>query len=96
MAFGESSSEEDDDECEHCFGHVEKKRKNQQKKPSEENPDAHGPHVNPEPADISWFVYVKQTSAYCYMLNNSLNLIWGIICANRKYWSLYVRLEPTW
>ncbi|XP_045514526.1 E3 ubiquitin-protein ligase PPP1R11-like [Pieris brassicae] len=24
--FGESDSEESDDECEHCFGHVEKKR----------------------------------------------------------------------
>lgn len=28
LEFGESSSEEDDDECEHCFGHVEKKKKN--------------------------------------------------------------------
>lgn len=31
LEFGESSSEEDDDECEHCFGHVEKKKKNQKK-----------------------------------------------------------------
>jgi len=31
LAFGESSSE-DDDECEHCFGHPEKRKKN--KKPS--------------------------------------------------------------
>lgn len=34
--FDESSSEEDsDDECEHCKGHVEKKKK---KKPTDEDP----------------------------------------------------------
>ncbi|XP_063375902.1 E3 ubiquitin-protein ligase PPP1R11-like isoform X2 [Cydia fagiglandana] len=26
-AFGESDSEDSDDECEHCFGHVEKRHK---------------------------------------------------------------------
>ncbi|XP_062120969.1 E3 ubiquitin-protein ligase PPP1R11 [Drosophila sulfurigaster albostrigata] len=30
LAFGESSSEEDD-ECEHCFGHPEKRQKNKKK-----------------------------------------------------------------
>ncbi|XP_030555561.1 uncharacterized protein ZK945.8 [Drosophila novamexicana] len=30
VAFGESSSE-DDDECEHCFGHPEKRKKNKKK-----------------------------------------------------------------
>lgn len=55
LAFGESSSEEDDDECEHCFGHVEKKKKNQKKKPNDENPDANGhcSHDHPEPTNIS-------------------------------------------
>lgn len=56
LAFGESSSEEDDDECEHCFGHVEKKKKNQ-KKPNNENPsdysNGHGSNDHPEPANIS-------------------------------------------
>ncbi|XP_069357155.1 E3 ubiquitin-protein ligase PPP1R11-like isoform X3 [Maniola hyperantus] len=28
--FGESESESSDDECEHCFGHVEHRRKKQQ------------------------------------------------------------------
>lgn len=35
VPFGESSSEEDDDECDHCFGHVEKKKKNQKKRGDE-------------------------------------------------------------
>ncbi|KAH8281207.1 hypothetical protein KR044_005643, partial [Drosophila immigrans] len=34
MSFGESSSEEDG-ECEHCFGHPEKRKKNTQSNPSE-------------------------------------------------------------
>lgn len=28
LEFGESSSDDDEDECDHCFGHVEKKKKN--------------------------------------------------------------------
>lgn len=28
VEFGESSSDDDEDECDHCFGHVEKKKKN--------------------------------------------------------------------
>ncbi|KAH8404401.1 hypothetical protein KR222_010644 [Zaprionus bogoriensis] len=35
LAFGESSSE-DDDECEHCFGHPEKRKK--KKKPADTEP----------------------------------------------------------
>lgn len=31
MEFGESSSDDDEDECDHCFGHVEKKKKNRRK-----------------------------------------------------------------
>lgn len=31
MEFGESSTDDDDDECDHCFGHVEKKKKNRRK-----------------------------------------------------------------
>lgn len=31
LEFGESSSEDDEDECDHCFGHVEKKKKNRRK-----------------------------------------------------------------
>lgn len=31
--FGESSSDTDDDECEHCRGHVEKRKKGQKVKP---------------------------------------------------------------
>lgn len=42
LEFGESSSEEDDDECEHCFGHVEKKKKNRKQTPGDENPDING------------------------------------------------------
>lgn len=56
LAFGESSSEEDDDECEHCFGHVEKKKKNQKKNPGDGDPadtNGHGSHDHPEPANIS-------------------------------------------
>lgn len=56
LAFGESSSEEDDDECEHCFGHVEKKKKNQ-KKPNGENPsdysNGHGSNDHSGPENIS-------------------------------------------
>uniref|UniRef100_A0A1Q3FE20 E3 ubiquitin-protein ligase PPP1R11 n=1 Tax=Culex tarsalis TaxID=7177 RepID=A0A1Q3FE20_CULTA len=37
--FGESSSESED-ECEHCFGHVELKKKNKPQPPSEDGPDA--------------------------------------------------------
>lgn len=32
LAFGESSSEESEDECDHCYGHVEVKKKNSKKK----------------------------------------------------------------
>lgn len=35
LAFGESSSDEDD-ECEHCFGHPEKRKKNR-KPPTDES-----------------------------------------------------------
>lgn len=31
VEFGESSSDDDEDECDHCFGHVEKKKKNRRK-----------------------------------------------------------------
>jgi len=51
LEFGESSSEEDEDECEHCFGHVEKKKKNQRKKDSGEPIDysnGHGSNDHPE------------------------------------------------
>lgn len=59
LAFGESSSEEDDDECEHCYGHVEKKKKNQKKKPDDDddNPDMNGhghcSHDHSEPCGSS-------------------------------------------
>lgn len=36
-AFGESSSESED-ECENCFGHVEMKHKKPENDPPEENP----------------------------------------------------------
>ncbi|TMW45527.1 hypothetical protein DOY81_009393 [Sarcophaga bullata] len=38
--FGESSSE-DDEECEHCFGHPEKRRRN--RKPTDDQPE-HNEH----------------------------------------------------
>lgn len=55
LAFGESSSEEDDDECEHCYGHVEKKKKNQKNPPTDDNPETngHGSHDHPEPDNTS-------------------------------------------
>lgn len=31
LEFGESSSDDDEDECDHCFGHVEKKKINRRK-----------------------------------------------------------------
>lgn len=44
LQFGESSSETDD-ECEHCFGHVEeRKKKNKKKKPDDNGAD-------PSPSD---------------------------------------------
>lgn len=43
--FGESSSESDDDECDNCFGHVEKKKKNRRPPPSGDHPhDEHDEH----------------------------------------------------
>ncbi|EDW02879.1 uncharacterized protein ZK945.8 [Drosophila grimshawi] len=45
LAFGESSSE-DDDECEHCFGHPEKRKKNK-KKPAANNNDSCHPNEQP-------------------------------------------------
>ncbi|GFV69716.1 protein phosphatase 1 regulatory subunit 11 [Trichonephila clavipes] len=43
--FGESSSESDDDECEHCKGHVEHKHSAKEKSSSNEN---HIVQLNPE------------------------------------------------
>ncbi|GIY88143.1 hypothetical protein CEXT_673851 [Caerostris extrusa] len=44
--FGESSSESDDDECEHCKGHVEQKHRSANSKfPSDNN------HINPLNSD---------------------------------------------
>lgn len=40
LEFGESSSEEDEDECDHCFGHVEKKKKNRKGKDGDDG-DTH-------------------------------------------------------
>lgn len=39
LAFGESSSEESEDECDHCYGHVEIKKKNSKKKNGNDNGD---------------------------------------------------------
>lgn len=56
LAFGESSSEEDDDECEHCFGHVEKKKKNKKPKNDDPNVNGHSSNDHSEPtSSISWF-----------------------------------------
>ncbi|KAF8766581.1 E3 ubiquitin-protein ligase PPP1R11-like [Argiope bruennichi] len=43
--FGESSSESDDDECEHCKGHIEKKHHSKPKPSSDEN---HIDHISPD------------------------------------------------
>ncbi|XP_065357008.1 E3 ubiquitin-protein ligase PPP1R11 [Calliphora vicina] len=40
VAFGESSSE-DDEECEHCFGHPEKRRRNRKHDHGEHNEHNH-------------------------------------------------------
>lgn len=47
--FGESSSE-DDEECEHCFGHPEKRRKN--RKPTDDQPE-HNEHSHDHSHDHS-------------------------------------------
>lgn len=53
LEFGESSSEEDDDECEHCFGHVEKKKKNQKKHDNGNSHDDCNGHQPNEPQSSS-------------------------------------------
>lgn len=59
LAFGESSSEEDDDECEHCFGHVEKKKKNQKKEPGDNNPDENGHDHSGPSSSASWLNWIN-------------------------------------
>ncbi|KAL0848810.1 hypothetical protein ABMA28_013235 [Loxostege sticticalis] len=46
--FGESDSDDSDDECEHCFGHVEKRRAKQQEATTTTTDTQDGPA--PEPA----------------------------------------------
>ncbi|EDV31540.1 uncharacterized protein Dana_GF14499 [Drosophila ananassae] len=43
LAFGESSSEDDED-CEHCFGHPEKRKKNTKHNHSHDHGDGSTPH----------------------------------------------------
>ncbi|XP_034471923.1 E3 ubiquitin-protein ligase PPP1R11 [Drosophila innubila] len=47
LAFGESSSE-DDDECEHCFGHPERRKKNKKSSNSALSRDAEEPSTSTE------------------------------------------------
>lgn len=49
VAFGESSSEDDED-CENCFGHPEKKRRNR-KHHHDENGDDNHHHNDNEPCE---------------------------------------------
>ncbi|KAH8298176.1 hypothetical protein KR018_010553, partial [Drosophila ironensis] len=46
LAFGESSSEDDED-CEHCFGHPEKKKKNRKHTHGDGDGDGHGDQACP-------------------------------------------------
>lgn len=50
LQFGESSSESDDEECDNCSGHVERKKKNRKKPPIVDSIDNDQP-ANDEEVD---------------------------------------------
>ncbi|KAH8385751.1 hypothetical protein KR009_003073, partial [Drosophila setifemur] len=52
LAFGESSSE-DDEECEHCFGHPERRKKNVKHSQRHDHEDHSIPIVGPEEPSTS-------------------------------------------
>lgn len=58
MEFSENSSQEDDDEFEHCFGQIEEKKTNQKKPHSDYNSSDTGrydSHDYPGPHRLIWF-----------------------------------------